>query len=116
LERRDNWSAVDPFVYASGPLRHRQQPAYCGRNACSFGLHCKHSRGHEFRVSTRTLRDLERNRLAPRVDHGEIPPRVHNFLTDLGRSLSAPVKALERWVEEHFHEVEAARRAYEGGV
>jgi DNA-binding HxlR family transcriptional regulator len=67
------------------------------------------------KMLTQTLRELERNGLVRRVDYGEIPPRVDYSLTELGRSLSAPVKALDRWVEEHFHEVEAARQAFGGG-
>ncbi len=61
------------------------------------------------KMLTQTLCELERNGLIERRDYGEIPPRVDYRLTALGRSLSEPVRALDRWAEQHFSEVEAAR-------
>jgi DNA-binding HxlR family transcriptional regulator len=65
------------------------------------------------KMLTRTLRELERNGLIERRDYGEVPPRVDYRLTALGRSLTGPVWALDRWAERHSGEVEAARAAFD---
>jgi DNA-binding HxlR family transcriptional regulator len=65
------------------------------------------------KMLTQTLRELERNGLIERRDYGEIPPRVDYRLTALGRSLTEPIWALDRWAERHFSEVEAARVAFD---
>ena len=65
------------------------------------------------KMLTQTLRDLERNGLIERHDYGEVPPRVDYRLTGLGRSLTEPIWALDRWAERHFNEVEAARVAFD---
>jgi DNA-binding HxlR family transcriptional regulator len=65
------------------------------------------------KMLTQTLRELERNGLIERHDYGEIPPRVDYRLTALGRSLTEPIWALDRWAERHFSEVEAARVAFD---
>jgi len=65
------------------------------------------------KMLTQTLRELERNGLIERHDYGEVPPRVDYQLTALGRSLTGPIWALDRWAEQHFKEVEAARAAFD---
>jgi DNA-binding HxlR family transcriptional regulator len=65
------------------------------------------------KMLTHTLRELERNGLIERHDYGEVPPRVDYRLTPLGRSLTGPIWALDRWAEQHFGEVEAARSAFD---
>ena len=65
------------------------------------------------KMLTQTLRELERNGLIERHDYGEVPPRVDYRLTPLGRSLTGPIWALDRWAEKHFSEVEAARAAFD---
>ncbi len=65
------------------------------------------------KMLTQTLRELERNGLIERRDYGEIPPRVDYRLTALGRSLTGPIWALDRWAERHFAEVEEARAAFD---
>ncbi len=65
------------------------------------------------KVLTETLRDLERDGLLVRHVHSEMPPRVEYELTDLGRSLHKPLRAIARWAEEHTEEVLAARSAYD---
>jgi len=42
-----------------------------------------------------------------------IPPRVDYALTDLGRSLQAPVVALGQWALENRGRIEAARAAFD---
>jgi DNA-binding HxlR family transcriptional regulator len=42
-----------------------------------------------------------------------IPPRVEYELTDLGRGLSEPVKALGQWAFEHIPEIQGARSRFD---
>ena len=65
------------------------------------------------KMLTQTLRQLERNGLVRRIDHGEVPPRVDYELTELGASLAGAVRKLGGWAEQHFSQVRAARRAFE---
>ncbi|MDL5199239.1 helix-turn-helix domain-containing protein [Streptomyces sp. ALI-76-A] len=69
--------------------------------------------GISAKVLTETLRDLERDGLVARHAYAEMPPRVEYELTDLGRTLDAPLRALGRWAEEHAVEVIAARETYD---
>lgn len=96
----DKWTLLVLHLLADGPRRNNELMRAVD--------------GVSQKMLTQTLRGLERNGLVRRVDYGEIPPRVDYALTELGRSLSGPVKALDQWVEQHLHEVEAARRAFEG--
>lgn len=59
-----------------------------------------------------TLRNLERDGFVTRCVTPATPPQVEYALTDLGRSLLAPVCALARWTIENAPAIEAARRAF----
>ncbi|WP_245849353.1 winged helix-turn-helix transcriptional regulator [Lentzea kentuckyensis] len=65
------------------------------------------------KVLTDTLRDLERDGLVSRHVYAEVPPRVEYELTELGRTLHTPLRALNRWAEGHIEQVLAAREAYD---
>lgn len=65
------------------------------------------------KVLTDTLRDLERDGLVSRHVYAEVPPRVEYELTPLGLTLRAPLRALNRWAEQHIEQVLAAREAYD---
>ena len=65
------------------------------------------------RMLTLTLRGLERDGLVERTFFPTIPPKVNYTLTDLGRSLRAPVSALGEWAIEHRGTVERARDRYD---
>jgi DNA-binding HxlR family transcriptional regulator len=65
------------------------------------------------KVLTETLRDLERDGLVTRHVHAEVPPRVEYELTELGRTLHAPLLALCRWAEKHIAEVLVNREIYD---
>jgi DNA-binding HxlR family transcriptional regulator len=65
------------------------------------------------RMLTLTLRNLERDGLVTRTVFPEIPPRVEYELTDLGRTLQAPLDALWNWAAEHQGEVQRARLDYD---
>ena len=62
------------------------------------------------KMLTQTLRELEDNALVQRVDHGTVPPHVEYSLTELGRSLSRTLRAVDSWVEAHHHELRRPRR------
>lgn len=65
------------------------------------------------RMLTLTLRNLERDGLVTRTVFPEIPPRVEYQLTDLGRTLQAPLDALWNWAAEHQGEVQRSRQDYD---
>jgi DNA-binding HxlR family transcriptional regulator len=62
---------------------------------------------------TLTLRGLERDGLLMRHLTPVIPPRVDYQLTDLGRSLCKPVKALGAWAKEHGHAIEMSQQRFD---
>jgi DNA-binding HxlR family transcriptional regulator len=63
------------------------------------------------KVLSETLRSLEEDGLISRTVFDENPPHVEYDLTDLGRSLLVPLRAVREWAEEHVPEVLAARQA-----
>ncbi len=65
------------------------------------------------RMLTLTLRNLERDGLVTRTVYPEIPPRVEYQLTELGRTLTAPLDALWNWAAEHMDSVNEARANYD---
>ena len=66
------------------------------------------------RMLTRTLRQLERDGLIARRDHGEVPPRVDYRLTELGRGLLVGMLPLWTWVIDNADRFRAARRGFDG--
>lgn len=68
------------------------------------------------KVLAETLRSLEHDGLVSRTVYDENPPRVEYALTDLGRSLLVPLRAVRRWAEEHVPDVLTARAASTGEV
>lgn len=66
------------------------------------------------RMLTLTLKNLERDGLVSRTVTPSAPPRVDYALTDLGRSMLAPVEALGQWAAAHIPAMDAARRRYDG--
>lgn len=67
------------------------------------------------KMLTQTLRKLERDGLIFRKVYPVIPPMVEYSLTPLGRTLIKPLGAICQWAEDHFSEVENARKNYENG-
>lgn len=63
------------------------------------------------KVLAETLRSMEQDGLVARTVYDEHPPRVEYELTDLGRSLLEPLRAVRKWAEEHVPDVLAAREA-----
>lgn len=68
------------------------------------------------KMLTQTLRALERDGLVTRTAHLEVPVRVEYALTDAGRTLLAPLKALEEWSIGHFGGIRRAQLDYDARV
>lgn len=67
------------------------------------------------RMLTLTLRGLERDGLVTRTVYPTNPPSVDYALTDLGRTLIEPVRALVNWSEANVSQIEAARERFDSG-
>jgi DNA-binding HxlR family transcriptional regulator len=65
------------------------------------------------KMLTQTLRGLERDGLVRRTVYPEVPVRVEYALTEAGRTLREPLRALEEWSITHLGEVSAAQEAYD---
>lgn len=57
--------------------------------------------GTSKQLLTKTLRELEQNRVIVRKSYPEIPPRVEYSLTPFGWSLLPIVEAMEDWGLKH---------------
>lgn len=65
------------------------------------------------RMLTLTLRNLERDGLVSRTIYPEVPPRVEYSLTEMGKTLQAPINALWDWSAEHHGSIVEARDIYD---
>ena len=65
------------------------------------------------KMLTQTLRGLERDGLVRRTVHPDVPVRVEYALTDAGRTLCEPLRALQEWAITHADAVSAAQEAYD---
>ncbi|WP_250037525.1 winged helix-turn-helix transcriptional regulator [Paractinoplanes maris] len=65
------------------------------------------------KMLTQTLRGLERDGLVRRTVHAEVPVRVEYALTEAGRTLLEPLRALRTWSIEHLGDVSASQDAYD---
>jgi DNA-binding HxlR family transcriptional regulator len=95
----DKWSVLVIMLLGDGPRRFNELKRMIG--------------GISQRMLTLTLRGLERDGLVKRTVFPTIPPRVDYELTDLGRGLSKPVKALGQWAHEHQPQIENARASFD---
>jgi DNA-binding HxlR family transcriptional regulator len=68
------------------------------------------------KMLTTSLRGLERDGFITRTIHPTIPPKVEYRLTDLGRELAIPVRALGEWAMENRDRVLAARERFDQGA
>jgi DNA-binding HxlR family transcriptional regulator len=73
----------------------------------------RHLDGVTQRMLTRSLRQLERDGLIVRRDHGEVPPRVDYTLTLLGRGLLIGMMPLWTWVVDNSASFRSARDAFD---
>ena len=65
------------------------------------------------KMLTQTLRGLERDGLVRRTVYPEVPVRVVYGLTEAGRTLQEPLRALQQWSIEHLGDVAASQQAYD---
>lgn len=96
----DKWSVFVIMMLIDGPRRFNELKRMIN--------------GISQRMLTLTLRGLERDGLVTRTIFPTIPPRVDYELTDLGRGLAEPVKALGDWAFAHLPEIEGARTRFDG--
>ncbi|MBO1331365.1 helix-turn-helix domain-containing protein [Streptomyces sp. VRA16 Mangrove soil] len=68
-----------------------------------------HIRGITPKALTETLRVMEYDGLVSRTVMAANPPHVEYALTDLGRSLLTPLRAVREWAESHVPDIERAR-------
>ena len=95
----DKWSVFVIMMLIDGPKRFNELKRMIS--------------GISQRMLTLTLRGLERDGLVTRTVFPTIPPRVDYELTDLGRGLAEPVKALGQWAFTHLPEIEGARKKFD---
>ena len=95
----DKWSVFVIMMLGAKPRRFNELKRMIG--------------GISQRMLTLTLRGLERDGLITRTVFPTIPPRVDYELTDLGRGLSEPVRALGQWAMTHQTEIETARSKFD---
>ena len=65
------------------------------------------------KMLTTTLRNLERDGFVTRTVYPTIPPRVDYELTDLGRELQVPVRALGLWARENISRIAESRSKFD---
>jgi DNA-binding HxlR family transcriptional regulator len=68
------------------------------------------------KMLTQTLRSLERDGFVARTAYPVVPPHVEYELTELGRSLQHPLRALEQWAVENMDGVVTRQGAYDRRV
>lgn len=95
----DKWTALVVLLLSDGPMRFSELRAQLGAVAP--------------KVLTQTLRRIERDGLVTRRIFAEVPPRVEYTLTELGRSLTAPIAVIADWAETHVDHITAAQLAYD---
>ncbi|GGA39416.1 winged helix-turn-helix transcriptional regulator [Dyella nitratireducens] len=91
----DKWTVMVIDTLSKGPMRFNAVMHIIG--------------GVSHRMLTVTLRGLERDGLVTRTAYPTIPPKVEYELTELGRSLIRPLKALSTWALSNRPAIEAAR-------
>jgi DNA-binding HxlR family transcriptional regulator len=95
----NKWALLIVTALVKGPLRN---------SALLRGME-----GISQKVLTQTLRELERNGLVLRTDHGGKPPHVEYALSASGHSLSEALVAVDRWAEAHHQDLAEARDAFD---
>jgi DNA-binding HxlR family transcriptional regulator len=65
------------------------------------------------KMLTATLRGLERDGFVTRTVFPSVPPKVEYALTDLGRDLLTPVRALGEWALRNAERVEEAQKKFD---
>ena len=95
----DKWTVLVVEYLGRGPMRFTELKRAVG--------------GISQKMLTTTLRGLERDGFVTRTVFPTIPPRVDYELTDLGRELLKPVKALGEWARANTSRINAARERFD---
>jgi DNA-binding HxlR family transcriptional regulator len=95
----DKWTVLVVSLLGGGPMR--------------FSELRRTIDGISQKMLTTTLRGLERDGFCTRKVFPTVPPRVEYALTELGRDLLVPVKALGDWAVANRERVDAARRRFD---
>lgn len=95
----DKWAVLVVGYLGSGPMRFTELKNTIG--------------GISQKMLTTTLRGLERDGFVTRTVFPTIPPRVDYELTDLGRDLLAPVRALGDWARQNAGRINDARLRFD---
>jgi DNA-binding HxlR family transcriptional regulator len=95
----DKWSVLVVALLRDGPMR--------------FNEIRRSIDGISQRMLTLTLRGLERDGLVTRTVTPTTPPRVDYELTELGRTLIAPIMGLAEWAEKNRGAIQAARSRFD---
>lgn len=86
---------------------------YLGNGSMRFTELKRAVGGISQKMLTTTLRGLERDGFVTRTVFPTIPPRVDYELTELGRELLDPVRALGEWARNNMNRVNAARSRFD---
>ena len=97
----DKWTVLVVQYLGSGSMRFTELKRAVG--------------GISQKMLTTTLRGLERDGFVTRTVFPTIPPRVDYELTELGRELLDPVRALGEWARTNMSRVNAARERFDRG-
>ena len=95
----DKWTVLIVITLSKGPMRFNEIKRAVGDISQ--------------RMLTLTLRGLERDGFATRTVYPTVPPRVDYALTELGKTLIEPVRAIAGWAIEHRREVADARANFD---
>lgn len=98
----DKWSLYIFAMLKDGPIR--------------FNELRRRIDGISQRMLAITLRGLERDGLVKRTLFPTIPPRVEYELTDVGRTLLAPVMGLVMWANTNQENIRHARVRYDASL
>src|ERR1700719_747344 len=94
----DKWTVMGVGALSKGPIRYNEIR--------------RRVEGISQRMLTLTLKGLEQDGLVTRTMYPTIPPRVDYELTELGRKLIVPLRALSEWARENRPAMLAAREAF----
>ena len=92
----DRWTVLVVGVLSDGDAR--------------FSQLARRVEGVSQKMLTQTLRGLERDGLVRRTVHPEVPVRVEYALTEAGRTLCEPLRALQEWAITHLGDAAAPAR------
>ena len=95
----DKWTVMVVGALSTGPIRYNEIR--------------RRVEGISQRMLTLTLKGLEQDGLVTRTMFPTIPPRVDYELTELGRKLIVPLRALAEWARENRPAMLAAREAFQ---